>query len=371
MIDKLKPSLGFGSANAFALYSMYKRRQRRNAYGSSGSGLRRKTSNRNAGSRTLTKTRKRNTSGLGVTGQYDRKLVYLKKSMPRFKKSRWRKFTNQVHAVAEKELGNNTVLFNTAITATNVVDGKQVVQTLSLYSQNGTTANQDLYYLSNLGNYGNPTLTDGISLSASTKYIFQSAILDVTLQNASQYTDGSGLITNPSQARMECDVYECYVRKEANFGSTAVNSFEALLQYNASSYDRLIKDGNTAPSANQVLPDSRGATPWECATSLGIFGVKIMKKTKFMLSQGETVTYQVRDPKRHTVEESKIFKMIGFNHPRLTKVIFIVAKLTPQCTPIGITPNSYQEILKIGASRKYFYKYEGQNEDRTLYVSNR
>jgi len=67
---------------------------------------------RRAASFTQTRTGRRVSSGQGVTSQYDRRLIYRKRTMPRRKKRRWRGFKNKVLAVSTKSLGSNTIVRN-------------------------------------------------------------------------------------------------------------------------------------------------------------------------------------------------------------------------------------------------------------------
>lgn len=68
--------------------------------------LTRRVTNRVVNAYTQTTRRKRLTTGRGVTNQWDRTLIYKKKSMPRWKKRAWKRFSQKVNAVAEKSLGS-------------------------------------------------------------------------------------------------------------------------------------------------------------------------------------------------------------------------------------------------------------------------
>lgn len=361
-----------GAAALAGLGMSYYRSSRFNRMNGRGRSTARRGKYRSAGSRTTTRrNRKKSTAGVGVTGQYDRKMVYLRKRMPRRKRVAWRRFKQKVNAVAEKDLGSNTVLFNTGIVASNTTAGNQLAFTLGLYGQQSAVVGlNDLTLLSNLGNESNPTLVDGVTLDLSTKYMFQSAVLDVTLQNVSTFTSADGTtVTNPSEARLEVDVYEVTMRRPSMRSSTQVQSIFDALDYNAT-FDRPIKDNNATPSTTEISPRTRGATPFEFGTSIGYWGLKIWKKTKFILSQGETMTYQIRDPRRHVVERTKIKDTLGCNQQGMSKFLYITGKIAPGANDVGIGTNGkYQEILKIGSTRKYLYKVEGQNEDRTLVIN--
>ena len=96
---------------------------------------------RKRGSRTRTmQKRKRKTSGLGVTFEHDRQPIYLRKPMPFKKKRNWIQFNKKVNAVAEKELGTRTVVFNTQFNAINDIETNHGVRDVALYSLNSTRA---------------------------------------------------------------------------------------------------------------------------------------------------------------------------------------------------------------------------------------
>lgn len=327
---------------------------------------------RSGRSYTQTKTRKkRMRSGQGVTEQYDRKLIYAKSNMPRFKKRRWKRFKQKVNAIAEKELGTQQVLFNTAVTSTNDTSGLHITQTIGLYPNRSSTSHlNDLVYLAGLGNQSNATFVDGPSRYSSSKILFQSGILDLTIQNRSSL-DTSGTRTFPSECKMEVDIYEVTLSREAyeNTGGTSTHFTSLTGLFNTSAtYSETLKDNNTSPSTTEININHRGSTPFEMSYALSRFGIKIWKKTKFMLNQNETITYQLRDPRRHVLNNVDQSQVNGFNKPGWSKFLFIVGKLVPGCTPIAAL-NGYTERLSIGISRKYMFKIEGQTEDRSLYLA--
>lgn len=143
---------------------------------------------RNAGTQTTTR-RKNMTSGQGVTDQFDRKLIYKKKRMPKRKKSKWVSFKKKVNAVAEKELGTRTIVFNKLFIRENTVVNQQALFACGLYTQESTGAGNeylgDLSYIQAFENAGDPTAAAGETTDLTTKYIFQSGILDMTIRNTS------------------------------------------------------------------------------------------------------------------------------------------------------------------------------------------
>lgn len=292
------------------------------ATGYSGYDIGRRIGNRISRSFTGTQTQRNNrpTAGIGVTGQYDRKLIYRKRNMPKFKKRRWRKFINRVHAVAERELGSNTIVFNSRVVTTNSAAASQLVSHFACYGAfGGTGVNpslNDLRYIGALNNQGNPTIADGVSVQKSTRYFFESAIMDITIQNTSYILSQALAPVYASECKVECDVYEILVRRsmltESNGSVTNALDLNQLYAFNPADTPA-VKDNNTSPTTNEIFITSRGATPFDMTYATSMFGIKVLKKTKYMLAQGETVTYQYRDPKRRSCERADLFAEGGFN----------------------------------------------------------
>ncbi|AXH73659.1 MAG: capsid protein [Cressdnaviricota sp.] len=329
---------------------------------------------RNARSRTFTRTRtriNRGSSGTGVTEQYDRKLIYRKRSMPRFKRKRWKRFKNKVNAVAEKELGAQTVVFNRQASYSNQNPTFHVVSSFYLYGGKSTeTFANDLAYISSLGNAGAPTVADGVTSYKATKYLFHSGVLDITIQNRSYVNTGtliSPVKTYGNECKMELDIYELAIPWFATTNAVNFATIEALLD-DAKTQQETIKDNNAGPSVDETSIFRRGCTPWDLSYSLSRYQIKILKKTKFMLNVNETVTYQSRDPKRHSMMKQHLNTIAGFTVPRMTRIILVMGKLVPGASPLGPNTNEYTESYTVGATRKYLFKYEGENDDRSLYV---
>lgn len=317
-----------------------------------------------ARSRTTTRSRTQgNVSGIGVTTQRDSRFVYAKKRMPRYRRNRWKRFGRKVNAVAEKELGSRTVVRNTTYSATNPTDGDHTLTHTYLYPQRGTTLiADDLYQLSLLENTTNPTAAAGETISPSTKFIFQSAVLDVTIKNASGVRGEPATLINPSsELKMEVDVYEISLNTSTEeTGVTHANVLSLFLDNNT--YTGAIGGTGTELSITQ-----RGVTPFDMTYSLSRWGIRIWKKTKYLIPNGDVITYQMRDPRRHVTNFRDLGARDGFNRPGWTKCLMIVGKVVPGYT-VGTDTGEVAERLIIGSTRKYLYKIEGVNEDRTRYI---
>jgi len=298
-----------------------------------------------------------------VTTQRDSKFVYAKKRMPRGRRRRWRNYVRRVHAVSEKELGSRTVVRNFTSAWTNPESTNHVIAEVHLYPQRGTTdIADDMYIISGLENLSDPTAAAGDTISPSTKILFQSGVLDVTIKNASGVRgDPASLITPSSELKMEVDVYEVSIRTNTEeTGATYVNL--TTLLNNNTTYTGPI--GGTGTELNLAF---RGVTPFDMTYALSRWGIRIWKKTKYLIPNGDVITYQIRDPRRHVTTLRDLGARDGFNRPGWTRSLLIVGKVIPGYT-VGSTEGTVAERLLIGSTRKYLYKIEGVNEDRTRYV---
>lgn len=311
--------------------------------------------------------KRRNKSGLGTLGgtNADQRMVYRKKSMPIRKKRRWRSFVRKINAVAERELGTRTVLFNDQLLLSSSASGKQLCLSLALYSCTNADATKtwlsDLAQIVNLENTASPTAALGETVDDTTKFMFHSGIMDITLRNISGYNNGvGGPIEVDAAAQMELDVYEIYIRKDLKTNTVTNNTLSQMFN----SFDtKEIGGGGTG-----IEIQDRGATPWELPQNLSTYGVKIYKKTKYFIPSGQTITHQTRDPKRHVASKKTITENDGYNYAGWTKHIFVIGKLVPGLT-IGSGDKEYVQRLALGVTRKYMYKVEGMNDTRERLIT--
>lgn len=314
---------------------------------------------------TMMRQRRNIRSGQGVTTQHDQRTVYRRKTMPRSKKRSWVSFNRKVKAVADKELGSRTVIFNKLTTFSNATSGNQISGFVTLYGHGSSAAdpgNQDLYLISGYENTGDPTAAAGTTVDGSTKFMFQSGVLDVTFRNNSTYYNGT-VFSNQGDAKLEVDVYEIIIQRELGDFNAANASLYALFAENAS----VTKPIAPVAGAVEIVDTLRGVTPWDMTYSLSRYGIKILKKTKYVVPNADTFTYQVRDPSRHTCTYKELNQTIGFSRKGWTRILYFTGKLVAGL-PLGVTAGNYQEVLNVGHTRKYLYKVEGQNEDRSRYV---
>lgn len=300
------------------------------------------------------------TSGTGVTDHYDRKQVYRKRRMPRFRRRRWKAFSRKVKFVAEKEYGTRTVVFNRSITFNNANAGFQCLGYVYLYGNQSTDS-----WANDINSIGALETQQAINaptvdynVDKTTKVMFQSAILDITVRNTSFITlTGLG----DSSLRLEVDAYELSVN------TPAINVLTARITVN-----ELFGDGSTDTftipgAASGLAIQNRGATPFDIPMALSRYRIKIWKKTKYILNNGESFTYQVRDPKRRVITHQNMIADQGFNKRGWTRIIYFIAKLLPG-TVLGAAAGQATEQLTVGATRKYMYKVEGINADGDAYL---
>lgn len=336
----------------------------RRAYNAFRGRFRRATGKRRAGGRAQSYTnvkRKRMTSNTGILGgtNADTRMIYRKKRMPRKKRRRWASFVKKVGAVEERGLGTRTVLFNDQISQiNNGASTQQSTLTLGLYGFVNSSYGwlNDMNQIGQLENEANPTAAAGATIDKNSKVIFTSSIMDVTLRNVSTFREGA-VDKLASDAALELDIYEVYLRKEAGDidGPGAFGNLTDML----SRYD----EPQIGGTGVELAIGDRGVSPFELGSALGRCGIKIMKKTKFFIPNGQTITWQCRDPKRHVCRYGELEKQDGWVRPGWTRTYFLIYKLVPGLL-MGAADGTYKAAISVGITRKYAYKVEGFNEPR-------
>lgn len=297
---------------------------------------------------------KTGTSGVGVTSQYDRKTVYYKKNMPRWKKRKWIGFVKKVEAAELKGIGTKTVVRNAllegTITPANVPVSQGMLNAV-LYGADGGADGltgcgfQDLKVI----------FSNDLQMDAPTnKGHFASAVLDATLINASTYPEGG--VADANYGNLEVDVYEFVMTRKTD--ATGVGGIYA----DAALVTESINGAGTSLEITQ-----RGVTPFDLPDALSR-GIKIMKKTKYFLSPGQTATYQMRDPKNYVIRRDAIDDNDeNFARPKLTKGITVIYKCTPVST--GDPTKIPTAKLRMGVTRKYMYKVTQDNTDQDQLIN--
>lgn len=306
-------------------------------------------------------------TGQGVTEQHDARTIYRKKTMPYRKKRKWKRFVRQVHYVAEKDMGTQTFLFNKVFSGEDT-NGDQIVMDVSLYgmkSQN--TAHNDLFTMQGSFNTGNPTAVAGETVDETTKLMYQSAVLDLTIRNGSVTADGTGFPL-AANAVMEVDIYELISSKYWNTFRTgsSTDQVHGIVQLFS---EMAIDSKNINGTGTGITLPSRGATPFDLPNALAQGKVKILRKTKYQLGVGQTFTYQMRDARRHVITRNAIQDALSCNKPGWTRWIMIIGKGVPGLT-YGSAVGQVRSRLDIGVTRKYMCKVEGFNDTRDRFFEN-
>ena len=329
------------------------------------------------------------TGGRGITKEHDRTNIYRKKSMPRFKKRRWRRFSKKVYAVSEKEMGTQTVVYNDQKEDEDFLNTDPSVTgsaTLALYSFNGNAPlYKDLAVMMNDLHQGAPTVASGTTKYRSTKVIFKSAVFDLTLTNTSYDRIGSVNNINANYT-LEVDVHVVTMKKPMSYLSTVQVlspayptppiSFPQVVKETLTTIDDCVayaeadikKIGGDDSKIFDVSKKkfNRGGTLWDTPQALSLFGMKILSKKKYFIPGGQTMTYQMRDAKRRVMMQD--WNGIGSNKPGWTKFLYITYKL---CPGVGVMGEAelfqIRTRLSVGVTRKYSYKIEGVNDIRDNY----
>lgn len=296
-------------------------------------------------------------SGQGVTNQHDVSNIYRKGRINKRRRKKWKSFVSRVHAVSEKELGSRTVVFNNLVTISNNTSGQTTNLTTCLYSlRSNQNWLDDLNTIAALENAGDPTAAAGVTVDPTTKFMFQSGVLDLTVRNSSFQNDATSV-----GAKMEVDIYEMMMSKDAIDGTTAFVHASQL-------FDEADLETKGIGGGAGISIDSRGATPWDLTHALSRFGIKILSKKKYFVEAGGTFTYQARDPRRHVSTQIDMDDREGFNKKKWTKICYIVGKLVPGFT-VGSLAGEFTEQLTVGCTRKYLYKLEGASAARDRYIA--
>jgi hypothetical protein len=284
--------------------------------------------------------------------------------MPRRKRKKWRRLLRLNDAIDLKKCGSRTYVFNKATFNENTNPLNHGVIDIPLYSAHdaGESYRNDLHYIGENENELIPTAAHGVTVHPSTKVFFRSAVLDLTIRNSSTRITSVSPEVGTLEGTLEVDIYLLTSSKKwCEFDEAT----QALKEYG--SIGQIFDEAETDISGinNQGAADyrKRGMTPWDSTYALARYGVKVLKKTKYRISAGNTITYQMRDPKNRVLSYQQLSEAAGGNKPGWTKWVYIVYKLVPGLT-VGTAVDEYRTRLDVGITRKYMYKIENGTEKR-------
>lgn len=287
--------------------------------------------------KTIANRRRMETDGNGITTQYDRKLIYRYKRMPRGKKRVWKRFVRKTNAVIAKNLGKQQVLMNQTISKT-IVASTQATGAVALYGKTGTNVVGDQEGMNDIQNIiinGAPDIN-----VRQAKFMFTSAVLDCTCANT-------------GANNLEIDVYEIIYT-----GKTAPHeNIKSAYSYGIQGGAGGIPLPGTGAGYSGINGAERGWTPFMAATTSGM-GWKILKKTKHFVGPGQAFTYQHRDPGNHKIDCSEILSPKNAEEcaiPYLTKFLYFIGKAV-----IGTEGGSFA----VGCTRTYNYVILESNDNK-------
>lgn len=274
----------------------------------------------------ITDQKKKRRSTGGVTSQYDRKVIYSFKKMPRYKRKQWKRFVNKVNAVQDKNLVSHTCLRNGELVLTHPDGGdksKQFFGAMHLYGWAGAPSDIEV---------GNGDIADLVNRDDNTnltsqKFRFTSAVFDCTMQNTGDTT-------------LEVDLYHIIHTKQSNF--SRYNDQQAMAEAGTG-----VPTPTGAFTSAGISLSDRGATPFDFPL-LSKAGNKIIKKTKYILSPNQVATFQYRDASNRYC--STAYTIAGYIWKGKTQTFLVICK--PVAGSYGGTSK-----LNIGCTRNYGYKW--------------
>lgn len=286
-----------------------------------------------AAKRSYTKTRdsKSKVQDSVVTTQYDTKMQYRRKRMPKFKRRQWKNFVKKVSAVSLRGIGIRTVLFNENVVVAPVLGAnEQTFAVVHLYGANGVnTVNEfgarDLRQI-----FVNDTAAE-----TGTKWCFFNGVIDITMTNVDEFNT------------LEIDVYKIMYGRSDNPTANLSGPLTNVI-YETDP----IAGGNT-----QISISRRGATPFDLSDIAMLTKWRVMTKRKYILSPGQIATYQHRDNRNkwmtsYDLDPNSSRGTTDFTC-KYTTTFLVVAKAN--------NPNATTANFRLAATRNYRYKIHAQN----------
>lgn len=315
-------------------------------------------------STSVRKTNRRSGPPIGVTTQHDRAQVYRKKYMKKGKKRQWKKFVKKVEAVNLRDRGLTTVLFNNRFDKSAGGPTSQVVGEMHLYgfksAQAATvpgcndlaliTSNDwtNVYGVDNV--YSDPITTgvnygEVLDFKSVDNIQFESAVLDAT-------------VTNTSNATLELDVYTLMYKP---YTKGVFASVEDALTNNDEYTARVQNaDYGTFTNMTKIQLYNRGCTPFELGKGISMGNINILKKEKYLISPGQAITLQMRDPKNRRFNPQDFYTSGGgFKYKNWTQSFFLIGK--------KVLEDDSPATFRMGVSRTYKYTKEGQKTNASYF----
>lgn len=244
-----------------------------------------------------------------------------------------------------KSYGTRSIVLNGGETLS--VGQQQTIQAVHLYGAATTDVGNadigvaDLYRI---------ITTDTDATAPSDKSLFASAVMDLTITNVSEeVTLPDATVIKPP---LEVDIYEVVFKK---------------VPQNVNSAYSIFAEANTDTSAipgftNKLSILDRGATPFQFPQAIRVSGMKVLKKTKYFIPYGNSVTYQMRDARNRWFNTADVEQNNSFVAPsRATRSLLVIYKIVSGLT--SADPEARPGRLAFGASRTYTYKILKDNQN--------
>lgn len=287
------------------------------------------------------------TSGQGVTIQRDRAVIYRRKRAPRKKRMRARRSMRSFKSKILKLKGHRTLLTNAQFSSSSAL-GAQSVTSWVLYGGrvDGAAASAAQRGYDDMNDMRKRDYMLGDSTGdlqqrfapGDVKWYVKTAVMDITIQNGS------------ATVGFEMDIYEFTCGEIPSIAGSDVET--AIQFYNQDTY----LPGASSAGLQILTQDDRGATPFEFGPAMSKIRMKILKKTKYFVPGGDTVTYQIRDSKIRTMNHG-VFRNNSCT-TRYTRGVYVVCKPTPA--------NAESTTNYIcGCTRKYKYVIDSSAVSRT------
>jgi len=280
----------------------------------------------------------------GVTTQHDTANVYRKKRMPYGKKRKWRGFIKKVEAVGKRSLAGFTKVFNTSQETPAIAAPSQGVICCHLYGGDGLPTEIGANDVKNINSMvAGGSLVNGYTITNGTKYMFYSAIMDITFSN---FRRPGGENPNPATRTLEVDMYDIiYSRGTGEDVQSLINAFT-----NGFNDTSQIQSGVDVPSIQD-----RGVTPFDIPAAIRFGRIKILSKKKYFLAEAQAATYQIRDPRNWTITPRN-YNSEDFRTDHTRSILFIAKPVDPACD---------SQSLHLGVTRTY--KWSIQNTRVSAY----
>lgn len=206
-----------------------------------------------------------------VTNQFDSRTRYRRKSMPRFKRRRWRKFSGKVKHVMLQLQPLRAYTYDVCGQLTAGVN----VQNYAGYmcGANSLTANDEIFQCFKQEFAGATTVAN----AAAYKLFVKSVALDLQFRNS-------------GSSSMVIDLYTVQLRKEW----ATTDSLQTLYGNTFNEMGTLTTRSSTAPAT----------TPWQNSNFCSYF--KILSKKEIILGVGNVSTHQLRNPQNRNVDGKEL-----------------------------------------------------------------